>query len=216
VPVPSATRCASTFLDVQPTDWFYDYVFYLYCHDGISGYTTNPPCAHGLPCFDPYATVTRGQTSKIVVLAFNLPINTAGGPHFSDVPIGSTFYNYVETLFNARVVSGYSDGTFRPSDEVTRAQLTKIIVLTAAVVDPSGWQLQNPPTATFEDVPAGSTFYRYIETALYHGVIDGYGCGTSPAGVCVPPDNNSYFVPNGNASRAQISKIAYLAAGQIR
>src|SRR5205823_7497470 len=159
---------------------------------------------------------TRGQISKIAVLAFNLPVNTAGGPHFSDLPIGSTFYNYVETLFNAEVISGYGDSTFRPGNQVTRGQLTKIMVLTAEVSDPSGWQLQNPPTATFEDVPTGSTFYEYIETAYSHGIINGYRCGAAPAGECVPPNNRPYFVPYGNATRAQISKIAYLAANQTR
>ena len=38
---------------------------------------------------------------KIGSLAFNMPLDTHGGPHFSDVSVGSTFYDYVETLFNA-------------------------------------------------------------------------------------------------------------------
>lgn len=201
---------------MHPSDWYYQYVLNLYCHGVIAGYNSRPPCTNGTPCFRPEDYTTRGQITKIVVLAFNLPINTAGGPHFTDVAVGSTFYNYIETLFNAGAISGYSDGTFRPSNVVTRAQLTKIIVLAAETINPTGWQLQNPPTATFEDVPAGSTFYQYIETAYAHGIIDGYHCGASPAGECVPPGNKAYFVPYGNASRAQISKIASLAADQTR
>jgi hypothetical protein len=152
--------------------------------------------------------------SKIAVLVFNLQIDTQGGPHFSDVQPGSTFYSYVETLFNAGVISGYGDGTFRPGNEVTRGQLAKIIVLTAMAVDPTGWQLQDPSTGTFQDVPAGSTFYEYVEMAYSHRIINGYPCGAAPAGACIPPDNKPYFIPNGNATRAQISKIAYLAADQ--
>ena len=110
----------------------------------------------------------------------------------------------------------YQDGTFRPGNRVTRGQLSRIIVLTAAIVDPSGWQLQSPPTGTFEDVPTGSTFYDYIETAYSHGIVNGYPCGISPAGDCAPPYNKPYFIPDNNATRAQISKIAYLAAAQVR
>jgi hypothetical protein len=206
--------CAVSFIDVHENDWFYQYVLNLYCHGVISGYNTNPPCGSGTPCFNPQGNTTRGQMSKIAVLAFHLPINTAGGPHFSDVQPGSTFYNYVETLSNAGVISGYGDGTFRPGNEVTRGQLTKIVVLTAAMADPTGWQLHNPAAATFEDVPIGSTFYEYVETAYAHGIINGYRCGTLPAGRCVPPGNRPYFVSSGEATRAQISKIANLAAYQ--
>jgi hypothetical protein len=199
------------FVDVSPSDWFYTYVQYLYCHGVISGYNTNPPCGNGVPCFNPGGTTTRGQLSKIAVLGFNLPINTAGGPHFSDVQPGDTFYTYIETLYNAGAITGYDDGTFRPNNWVTRGQITKIIVLTAAYVDPADWQLVNPSQNTFEDVPVGSTFYTYIETAAAHFIISGYPCGTPPAGVCVPPENKPYFLPNNNATRAQISKVAYLA-----
>jgi hypothetical protein len=203
-------------VDVQPQDWYYQYVAALHCRNVITGYDANPPCRNGTPCFDPQGKTTRGQMSKIAALAFNLPINTAGGPHFSDVQPGSTFYSYVETLFNAGVISGYGDGTFRPSNPVTRGQLTKILVLSAEAVDPTGWQLQNPPTGTFDDVPSGSTFYEYVETAYSHGIVSGYRCGVLPAGACIAPANKAYFIPDGNATRAQISKIASLAADITR
>jgi len=203
-------------VDVQPQDWYYQYVAALHCRNVITGYDANPPCRNGTPCFDPQGKTTRGQMSKIAALAFNLPINTAGGPHFSDVQPGSTFYNYIETLFNMGTVSGYGDGTFRPSSQVTRGQLTKILVFTARSADPGHWQLQNPPIGNFEDVPTGSTFYEYIETAYSHGIINGYPCGVLPAGQCVPPNNKPYFVSYGNATRAQISKIASMAADLTR
>src|SRR5687768_2414901 len=44
---------------------------------------------------------------------------------FSDVLPGSTFYNFVQCLACRGIVSGYSDGTFRPSNDVTRGQAAK-------------------------------------------------------------------------------------------
>jgi hypothetical protein len=202
------------FVDVSRSDWFYTYVQYLYCHEVVSGYNTNPPCANGTPCFNPGGNTTRGQLAKIAVLGFGLAINTSGGPHFVDVPVGSTFYNYIETAYNAGAIGGYNTSPpcdagaipcFKPNNYVTRGQLTKIIVGIA------GWQPVNPSTSTFQDVPVGSTFYEYIETAAGHGIISGYECGAPPAGQCVPPENRPYFLPGNNATRAQISKIAYLA-----
>ncbi len=199
------------FEDVHPEDWYFGYVEYLYCHGVISGYNTIPPCV--IPtriCFKPQNNTTRGQMAKIVVRAFNFPINTTGGPHFSDVAVGSTFYNYIETGKNMDLFTGYADGTYRPNNDVTRGQLSKIVVNAAIIADPAHWTLLNPANSTFEDVTVGSTFYQHIETAAAHTILSGYPCGVPPAGPCVP-GNKPYFLPNTNATRAQISKIVFLA-----
>jgi len=182
-PVVTNTPCVITFLDVLPTDYFYEPVRYLYCNGVISGYADNT--------FRPYNNTTRGQLTKIVVLAFGIPLYTPPSPTFSDVPTTHTFYQYIETAAYEGLVSGYADGTFRPQNDVTRGQLSKI------VVEAAGWQLVNPPTPTFSDVPTGHTFFQYVETAYDHGIITGYADGT--------------FRPGNNATRGQISKIVYQA-----
>ena len=210
-PTATPTPCVLNFEDVAPGDWYYDYVQWMYCHSVISGYTGLPQCSGpGANCFKPGNNNTRGQMAKIVVLAFGFPIDTTGGPHFSDVPAGSTFYAYVETARNLNLASGYSDGTFRPNANVTRGQLSKIAVNAAILADAGHWSLEDPPQATFEDVAVGSTFFRYIETAVSHHILSGYPCGRPPAGPC-GTGNKPYFLPFNNATRAQISKIVYLA-----
>jgi hypothetical protein len=166
-----------------PADYFYEAVRYLYCAGAISGYADNT--------FRPYNNSTRGQLTKIVVLAFGIPIYTPPTPTFSDVPTTDPFYQYVETAAHEGLVAGYSDGTFRPYNNVTRGQLSKI------VVEAAGWPLVNPPIPTFTDVPRGSAFYEYIETAFDQGIISGYADGT--------------FRPGNDATRGQISKIVYEA-----
>jgi S-layer family protein len=135
-----------------------------------------------------------------------------GGPHFSDVPVGSTFYQYIETLYNMGLVGGYPDGTFRPGSFVTRGQISKIVVSAAVATDPAHWLLLNPANNTFDDVLPGSTFYKYVETAATHNILSGYPCGVSPAGPCGAL-HKPYFITNNNTTRAQISKIVYLAVG---
>ena len=39
------------------------------------------------------------------------------------------FFCFIETAYGHGIIAGYSDGTFHPNNNVTRAQLCKIIVL---------------------------------------------------------------------------------------
>src|SRR5205085_2282470 len=179
----TATPCEMNFSDVSPSDYFYEAVRYLYCAGVVSGY--------GDGTFRPYNNTTRGQLSKIVVLAEGWPIDTTGGPHFTDVPPDHTFYDYVETAYNRGIITGYSDGTFRPDTNVKRGQLSKIMVLAQQ------WPIDTTGGPHFSDVPQSHPFYGYIETAYNHGIITGYSDGT--------------FRPDNNATRGQICKIVYQA-----
>ena len=142
-----------------------------------------------------------------VVIPTPTPIACAPG-QFSDVLPGSTFYPYVSCLVNRGIVSGYSDCTFRPSNPVTRGQLSKIISLSAAFSEPVPTTRQS-----FQDVPPGSTFWEYVERLYSRSVIGGYQCGTSPAEPCIHPQNRPYFRPNAGATRGQLVKIASESAG---
>ncbi len=175
--------CDLSFSDVQPADYFYTPVQYLACHGVISGYNDGT--------FRPYNQTTRAQLAKIIVGGEGWSVNTTGGPHFNDVGVGSTFYPFVETAFNHGIISGYNDGSFRPSNPVTRGQLSKIIV------GAQGWAVNTTGAPHFVDLGPDSIFYPAIETAFNHGIISGY--------------SDSTFRPGNPATRGQIAKIVYLA-----
>jgi hypothetical protein len=105
------------------------------------------------------------------------------------------------------IISGYFDGTFRPGNDVTRGQLSKIVSLAAGWSEPVDGQ-------TFEDVPASHTFYEHIERLASRGHVGGYGCG-GPGEPCVPPLNRPYFRPGADSTRGQIAKIVSNAAGFV-
>jgi len=125
--------------------------------------------------------------------------------HFSDVSPSDYFYPDVRCVTCRGAVSGYSDGTFRPFNNTTRGQLAKITVLGLGIpiVTPSG-------TPTFNDVPAGSPFYAFVETAAHDQIVSGYNCG-GPGEPCP----GTYFRPNANVTRGQLSKIVVNAAHQM-
>ncbi|MGI8589274.1 MAG: protease pro-enzyme activation domain-containing protein [Chloroflexia bacterium] len=116
------------FTDVSTTNPFYGVIETAYNHGVISGYNDHT--------FHPYSSVTRSQFSKIIVLSKGWAINTTGGPHFRDVPSSNPFYGVIETAYNHGIVSGYTCGGpgepcpgtyFRPYNNITRAQLAKLI-----------------------------------------------------------------------------------------
>lgn len=55
---------------------------------------------------------------------------------FSDVPEESWFYEDVMTLAESGVVSGYPDGTYRPTKKVTTGESLKMILLAAGYPEP--------------------------------------------------------------------------------
>jgi hypothetical protein len=118
---------------------------------------------------------------------------------FTDVPAGSTFYDFVTCLACRGLISGYPDGSFKPNNDVTRGQLSKIVSNSAGFNDPQ-------PNQMFQDVPISSTYQVYIGNLAARGFIRGYACG-GPGEPCMAPDNLPYFRPNKTATRGQISKI---------
>jgi hypothetical protein len=168
---------------VFPSDYFYVAVRELSCRGVVSGYADGT--------FRPYNNTTRGQLSKIVVLANGWELDCPQPGHFTDVPPGDAFYCYIETAYSHGIISGYADGTFRAGNNVTRGQLCKIVVLA------EGWADDCPTPGHFSDVPSTDPFYCYVETAFAHSIISGYADGT--------------FRPGNLATRGQICKIVYSA-----
>jgi hypothetical protein len=196
--------CTTQFTDVPPDSTFHTFVMCLACRNIVSGYADGT--------FRPNANVTRGQLSKIVS-------NSAGYAEthpeqtFEDVPVGSTFHEFIERLASRGHIAGYPCGGpgepcnppgnrsyFRPSADVTRGQTSKIAASAAALPDPP------PGQQTFQDVPIGSTFWTWIEALATTGAINGYPCGGAGE-PCVPPENRPYFRPGNFVTRGQSSKI---------
>ena len=205
-----AALTRARFSDVPLDFWAYDFIEYLATRGVIGGYSDGT--------FRPNNPATRGQLAKIVVLGFDLTLPPPASPHFADVSTANPFFQYVETAYARGLIGGYPCGGpgepcdqlqrpyFRPNANVTRGQIAKIVVLAA------GWELLQPPTPSFRDVPSGSAFYEFVETAFARQILSGYPCG-GPGEPC-DPSGRGYFRPGTNATRAQISKMVYLAIQQ--
>jgi hypothetical protein len=202
MPTVTPTSCTIHFADVPQDSTFYVYIRCLACRGIVSGYDDNT--------FKPDSSVTRGQLAKIISNAANFD-DPPGSQLFEDVAPGSTFYDYIQRLGSRGFMSGYDCGApsepcgagnlpyFRPGNNATRGQISKIVSNAAGFSEPPGPQ-------QFEDIPPGSTFYDYVDRLSFRGVMQGYPCGGlgEPCG----SDNLPYFRPYNNATRGQTSKIA--------
>jgi murein DD-endopeptidase MepM/ murein hydrolase activator NlpD len=185
-PTPGPTftpgPCGMRFHDLPDSHWAYSHVLYLYCRGAVGGYADGT--------FRPGNPLTRGQFSKMVVVGHAWQPYNPFYPTFTDLPRDHTFYPHVETLRFREIIGGYADGTFRPNNHMTRAQATKMVVLSR------GWAILNPPNPSFTDVPRAHWGYRYIETAWSRGIVERRGDGT--------------FGPEEEITRAELSRVLAL------
>ena len=87
---------------------------------------------------------------------------------FSDIKDGAWCCRAVSTLTNMGIIKGYTDGTFRPNADITRAELATIIARFAKL---------DVNTKTFSDI-TGHWAQKSIELAAGNGWINGYTDGT--------------------------------------
>ena len=182
---------------------------------GVTATPSNTPAAGtATPTPPPAGTATAPPPAATPTTA---PAGTATttpcAVQFSDVTDPTTYYYQgVYYLACRGVISGYNDGTFRPFNNTTRAQMTKIVTLAFNITP-----IAPPADTTFADVDHSSVFYQLIETAAARSIVSGYRCGGSnpQTGSAEPCDagNRPYFRPGNNVSRGQLTKIVVNGAG---
>ena len=82
--------------------------------------------------FKPQGTLTRGAAAKIICNLILGP-TTAGELHadtapYKDVPTSNTFSGYIAYCAKEKIISGYADGTFRPSAGLTGYAFMKMLL----------------------------------------------------------------------------------------
>jgi hypothetical protein len=158
----------ASFMDVPTSSGFYRFVETI-LHKNVTGGCTGTT-------YCPSASTTREQMAVFVLVSrepagFNPP--ACGTPMFSDVPASSPFCRWIEELARRGVVGGCAAGQYCPQAPASREQMAVFVLRT---LDPA----LNPPacgTPVFADVPASSTFCRWIEELARRGVVTGCGGG---------------------------------------
>lgn len=109
----------------------------------------------------------------VCVLALTLT-TVAFGATYGDVAEDSAYYEAVETLNKLGIVTGYEDGTYKPEEGVTRAEMAALINRIQGYGDTAS----GSANTSFTDVPSSHWASGYIANASGMGIINGYGDGT--------------------------------------
>lgn len=123
----------------------------------ITGYEDNT--------FRPETKITRAEVTTAVARAINLNVQENNKAAFDDV-IKHWAKGYINAAADKGIVNGYEDGSFRPDNNITRAEFAKIIAkLTEKEV--------HEKSAGFSDAK-GHWAEAYIAVLAEKGVITGY------------------------------------------
>ena len=174
------------FLDVSRVDWFYYDVRYV-CENGLMNGTSRNR-------FSPYGTATRGMLVTILYRMENEP-RCFGSAAFSDVKPGAYYEKAVVWASQNNIVSGYTDGTFRPDAPVTREQLASILYRYTLY---RGQDVSAGETTSLTGYGDAQTVSSYALPAMR------WACGTG-----ILQGANGKLNPSGLATRAQLAAMLH-------
>jgi photosystem II stability/assembly factor-like uncharacterized protein len=163
------TSIVPTFSDVPVDHWAFDWIEALYNAGLTSGYPDGT--------YRPSNPVTRAEMTVFLLKGMNTgtysPPAPDGSHPFSDIS-GHWAESWMEELYDVGLTSGYPDGTYRPQNEVTRAEMA-VFLLRAK--HGAGYSPPVTSGGTFSDI-AGHWAEDWIEQLAAEGITSGYVDGT--------------------------------------
>ena len=110
-----------------------------------------------------------------LVMTMSLVTVSAGAKDFTDND-KITYDEAVAVMSAAKVIDGYAEGDFRPTNTLTRGAAAKIIC--NLILGPTTASALVADAAPYKDVPTNHTFAGYIAYCQKEGIISGYADGT--------------------------------------
>ena len=172
------------FVDVKPTDWFYEAVAYVYQNGLMNG--------TGATAFSPNISTTRAM---IVTILWRLE----GEPEvdyamtFADVAADTWYTEAVRWAASEGIVEGYSKTAFGPNDPITREQLAAALWRYA--------KYQELDVSVGEDTNILS-YTDAAEISEYAIPAIQWACGSG-----LMEGSNGALTPKGYATRAQVATM---------
>jgi|GEM_PF-985316 len=120
----------------------------------------------------PDDNLTRAEMAIIFYRLITNPDKDIKVPRnvLDDIDKDAWYAKAVTYLYDYGIISGYTDGTYRPNNFISRAEIAKI----SSMFD----DLEIPIENTFYDVPEDYWAYSYIASATKKGWVQGYENGT--------------------------------------
>lgn len=179
-----------SFPDVKVGSWYYDFVEDVYEKGYMSG--------RGDGTFGPDIKLTRAEIATII---YKMADESAGGyiDQFVDVPNGKWYSEAVSWAYRNNIVSGYGNGKFGVSDNVTREQLAQMLYSYAKMKGYDITYTDGIINRYGDSMRVSNWAKPAMNWAISKGIISGKGKGT---------DLSQYKLdPNGSTTRAECAAM---------
>ena len=144
----------NAYTDVKAGDWFNNAVSTLSNAGIINGYPDGT--------FRPNAPITRAEMAKVIAMFAELNKDSEG---FKDIA-GHWAEAYIKLAAGNGWIAGYPDGTFRPNQDITRAEtMTMINRVLERVPSTEKHLLAYEVMLTFPDNQPGNWYYIAVQEA---------------------------------------------------
>lgn len=173
------------FSDIETVPWAKEAITELYNKGIING--------TGEKNFSPLAKVKREEFAKMLSLSFQINLVCDSLP-FKDVEKDSWCYDYVASMYEAKIVNGIGGEMFGKGIDITRESLC-VMIYRALDVSDEKLNKTSEKTEFLDDAEIS----EYAREAVY---------ALKEAGV-VSGDENGRFNPKNGATRAEAAKIVY-------
>ena len=171
------------YTDVADTAWYAEAVNYVSDKELMKGVGTG---------FDPNGTMTRGMLVTVLYRMAGSPAVTGKvSEKFTDCTDGSWYADAVLWASTNKIVDGYSDGTYKPTNPVNRQEMAKILYGYDKTMDKAGETFA--VQLTYTDLTA---IADWALEAVNYCTATGYLAGS-----------NGAFNPKGTATRAMGAKV---------
>lgn len=134
----------------------------------------------------PDQKITRAEFAVLLFQALNLDAEPEDAPFADEIPGWAS--EAVNSLHKSGIVGGYPDGTFKPNNNISRAEIVSMLV--RALNDKSELTGKD-----FPDVPSGYWAYDSVQKASGMGIVNGM------------PDGD--FKPGNGARRGEVMVMIY-------
>ncbi len=152
-------------------------------------------------------TTGQAQLGTVTVAGQSFKVMEAGSTLlFTDVPVGSQFFDYISLMYASGITAGCSTSpfTYCPSNNVTREQMAVFMVVSLDLA--LGDALSYPQTPYFSDVPSTSVYFPFVQRLAQIGITG--GCSTDPPDFC-PTDTIT------QEQMAVFSVVAWMLANNL-
>lgn len=180
-PIPSTQ---APYNDVHIKEWYYSYVMYVHENGLFFGI--------GNDLFAPNSAMTRAMFVTVLSRFAGIDVNQYTGSDFQDVAADAWYAPYIKWAYESSLIDGYGDGYFGPNDNITRAQMAKLISDFISVYDLELYKFGERDKFNDNDIIPDWAM-EGVSVLLESGIIIG--------------DNEGNFNPNNSSTRAEAATI---------